>query len=264
MTAARFVESGPTLRLVAGEVTVGLDCELGDWRHFFSSERLGGLDVTVRDWSARVSDARAVRSGRVHYGGGALDLTLEDELARSAGEGGVVLRRRYRARALDAMEIGDFVLRLTAGADRFARAAVGGVEYDHTGTNLYRSRPVPQARLGPGARLPGLPRLMSRSTGHEGPPGLEPVTYVRDEPGGLWILHHRLLVSNPTRVFVKIIRGNRTLDLPRVPSQGLPWGPLWLCRERRWPGCPLQVVGTVPLPSGAVLGLESEVTVDGA
>lgn len=180
-------DSGVVRALICGRRTIALrggGCEFGDWVGFFSHEKLGGnraeiLDKRIHADSQRVEGEFDVRLPRGRY-----LLRFEDRVADGA------LLRRYELESIGPGALGDFVLRTTASAGDFPIGWIAGQAVRHHNENYMHQHEQRRCWLD-GAEA----GLEFELTEVNAPGRLGVYTYLRDEPGGTWVMHHRLLTE---------------------------------------------------------------------
>ena len=154
----------------------------------------------------------------------------------------------------------DFVVRAVFSAESFAEAAIGEVQFRHTGSNIYHQYPVRRATLsGPAGRAEI--RVADAIAG----PAFEQVLYVRDAPEG-WVVHARLVPKPPyARLWIRWFNRFFRLSLPDWASRGLLSIPalksrLWYAAERGGrDALQLQASGLAQLQAGEHVALSMEI-----
>jgi len=225
-------------------------CEFGNWHGFFSQARMGGTAVEVRRRQVVGGPQEVTARFDVAYPGGTFRFTGREMLADGR------LQRRYELEALERSTLGDFVVRLGAAASRWPEARLGDRRLDHRNRNRMVLLPERTARLvGPDLHL------VSTLAAVDCPDSLDVLTYVRDEPGGLWIVHHRLLTRDGAcdEYAFRFWRGTWS----SYDHSWLRWKLMrrlfWRLAERR-PGlirATIQVGGNIALDAGTRLRMES-------
>jgi len=163
----------------------GGGCEFGDWYGFFSHEKMRGNGVDVLDSRVSVSAAGATGDFRVRLPRGEYRLQFNESLRDGQ------LHREYTLDGIGEGALGDFVLRTTVPKRGFSTGELDGRRLEHTNANRMHQLPVRSARLfGDDASLEFTLDFV------EAPTRLGIYTYLRDEPTGLWVMHHRLLTES--------------------------------------------------------------------
>jgi hypothetical protein len=236
------------LRCADKEVAVcSSGCEFGDWLGFFSQAKGGGTNATVLSREVRVGPAQAAGRFVVQLPHGRWEFRGRDTVADGA------LLRHYELTAATESQLGDFVVRLALPKADWPLAMVGGRRRAHVGSNVMTQLPVPAAALA-GRHLTLHTRIESCLAGGR----WQRVTYVRDEPGGRWVVHHRLLPSrDDSDEYVLRVRhwvacgGARSWPACPPLRRGL-----WRFAERH-PGCgpTVQIGGNLRMAAGDKLVL---------
>lgn len=246
---------------VAELVVGGVQCihpwgfEVGNWRSFFSQQMVGGLLSEPREWDVHVGPDEGRVTAKVHLAGALLAIESRHQLV-----GPCALERTLTMRAMKPSPVGDLAMRYVFRADVLPVAVSGGLRLGHQSVNRYRDLTETSISLqGPHGAV-----TVELTGAQVGP--FRVVTYVRDEPGGRWIVHHRLIATEAGVLVIKRIRDNRLWEVP--PGSFLSRWPLrrllWLCRERYWPRAPYQMGANALLVPGAAVSLSSRLTLSGA
>lgn len=165
------------------ELTGG-GCEFGDWYGFFSHEKMGGNSVEVLRSRVDVTDSGATGEIDVRLPKGEYRLRFEERLREGR------LDREYVLEGLGAGALGDFVIRTTAAKTHFPSGEIREQTLAHIGENRMHQHAVRGARL-----IADDVALEFQLTDVDAPGRLGVYTYLRDEPTGLWVMHHRLLTE---------------------------------------------------------------------
>jgi len=226
----------------------GWGCEVGNWYGFFSQEKVGGRNVQVLDRSVLAGVATITARFEVALPRARVSLRSTETLHDG------IIEREYSLEALDASYIGDFVLRSGFESRTWFEGMIGKYRLQHR----HRDRMVQIKTKAGTLSSPDL-RVVSALCDARFPQRFDLLTYLRDEPSGLWIIHHRLLTrGGDCDDYVLQMRGgymsvNGEWLIPRIARRLL-----WRFSERnRGLGPTFQVGGNVRLSRGERLVLRS-------
>ena len=220
--------------------------EIGTLSTFFSMEanQLGRARVEHTEQERDEEGTGAIARCVVHYPEG--DIGVEERVNLDHASG----TRTLALTALSDVWLMDVVHRMVFSLSDVRMIRIGGEVIPHARRNRYHQRPMcpVSVTMQEGVTL----RLEGRAAG--GPAGMDPVVYVRDEPG-LWIVHFRLLATRPERVVLKGCHRLYNRPFPgwiqgaarRAPS--LLRKALYV-RERVSQRIPFQANGAVMVPKG--------------
>lgn len=231
--------TGLVTRLDASEVSVSVaswGCEFGDWHGYFAQHGAGRVSAEVSDARVSASEKQCHAEFEVRLQSGRFLVQCVDEICE--GE----IHRDYRLRALGRAKIGDFVVRHACGLP-FEKAVIKGFTLDHKRRNVWHQHATSQAAVWSRALT-----LRSWTVKSEAPEGFDAVSYVRDEPPNVWVVHHRLLANwwRSERFVLRVARN--TYEWPRSVRSLLPAAALWRLGERqKWRSPTLQVQGLIAL-----------------
>lgn len=229
----------------------GGGCEFGDWYGFFSHEKLGGNRVTINLCNVNAAQDRANGTIAVALPCGEYEFRFDDRL--DAG----TLRRTYHLKSLGVGAMGDMVIRSAASAAEFERGEIAGRAPAHEGLNRFMQYETRAARLiGNGIEL------VFDADVPDAPGRLGMYTYLRDQPDGQWIMHHRLLTeSGHSDEYVLRVRHGA------FSSKSSPWvkalrGPLWrACEKHPWIRPTIQVGGNIIMKPGETWTMSATIRV---
>lgn len=223
--------------------------EFGDWYGFFSQARMGGTNVKVVDGSIDTDTCGASTWAQVDLPRGSWLFEGSELLEKG------VIRRTYRLTALADSMLGDFVMRWALPAAQWPTGIAGQDALSHSMANHMHdtSASVLALRSTSGLYTEG---ELSR---WDAPASLQPCSYLRDEPSGSWIAHHRLLADESLCAEYVLRVWRLTLSSKSLPLIGVPFlrRPLWRRAERRPGRRPtIQIGGNARLQQGETLCLD--------
>ncbi len=160
-------------------------CEFGNWFGFFSQARMGGTAVDILRKEVMPTAECVETRFEVRLPGGHYCFEGRDYLDQ--GE----IRRRYVLRAIEESTLGDFVIRAALCGGRWSEGRIAGKRLMHSSKNRMYQYATSEASVCGGRWSLGFQTLDTIY-----PATLDNLLYLRDEPPGLWILHHRLLTRN--------------------------------------------------------------------
>ncbi len=229
----------------------GGGCEFGDWYGFFSHEKSAGNRATVLRSEVAVAHNRAAGTIDVQLPCGEYTLAFDDQL------NGGVLRRRYHLTARGAGAMGDMVIRSAVRAADFSFGMVGDRTVTHQKLNRFMQFDTRTATLSTGTL-----DLIFEADEPDAPGRLGMYTYLRDQPDGQWIMHHRLLTeSGHSDEYVLRVRH------AAFSSKSSPWvkalrGPLWrACEKHPWIRPTIQVGGNIAMKPGETWTMSATIRV---
>lgn len=230
-----------TLRCTGNDIQLtGGGCEFGDWYGFFSHEKLGGNRVSILRSQISVSESRSAGTIDVQLPCGNYTLGFDDQLERGT------LRRTYHLTSLGLGAMGDMVIRSAVRAADFPSGVVGGCDETHQGMNRFMQFETLRATLSSGTL-----DLDFQADEPDAPGRLGMYTYLRDQPDGQWIMHHRLLTeSHHSDEYVLRIRhaaySSKSSSWVK-PLRGILWR---ACEKHPWIRPTIQVGGNIVMKPG--------------
>lgn len=232
----------------------GWGCEFGNWHGFFSQDKLGGSNVNIvkKEVSTTHEVAKSVfeimlPGSHVVFRG--LDILQDGRILRN-----------YILEAKEDSTLGDFVIRAAVTSEKWREGRIGNGILRHRSSNTMRQMPVRVAYLSDDEMQIKfeLDQIFSTEP-------LEVLTYLRDEPSGHWIMHHRLLTRDGScdeYIFRCWHKTWSSYNNRFVQSRFLR-KVFWRLAERKLKRFPtLQVVGNVILKKGKQISMTSNVTIE--
>ncbi|MFN0135506.1 MAG: hypothetical protein ACKVS9_05230 [Phycisphaerae bacterium] len=229
----------------------GGGCEFGDWYGFFSHERLGGNRVTINKCEVNSAQDRANGTIVVALPCGEYEFRFDDRL--DAG----TLRRTYHLKSVGVGAMGDMVIRSAVRAADFQRGDIAGRAPAHVGLNRFMQHETSSARLiGNGIEL------AFDADVPDAPGRLGMYTYLRDQPDGQWIMHHRLLTEcAASDEYVLRVRHAAYSSKSSFWVKSLR-GVLWrACEKHPWIRPTIQVGGNIIMKPGETWTMSSTIRV---
>lgn len=260
--AALTYDGGDPLLALPNDGRISLGVEFGDAETFFSSRKpdLGNVTACRSEYRSRSSQAY-VR--RIEAKLPSAHCLVEDSF--SLHHDNAV--RNVEFHVVRDSWLMDLVSRYATRAAVDGEAEIAGRRYSHLGLNRYIQFQASNASIPCGAAGS---LLAETDVCCCVPERFNQLLYVRDEPSSVdgpkasegdavpWVLHHRILVGDPQQLSLRGCHRwlNRPLSSPvqsLLPRFAL--RKLYLIRERRWPRCPVQSVGTARVAAGTILRL---------
>lgn len=160
-------------------------CEVGNWHGFFSQAKMGGSCVEIERRNVLVELNRVVVRVEFRLPHGHFEFVGTDALEH--GE----IRRDYRLIAKCDSFLGDFVVRAAFRSEDWLHGGIPGKVWRHRSGNTMYQYPCQSACVWNDHE-----EVDFRTLNVVSPDTLDNLIYLRDEPSGLWILHHRLLTRD--------------------------------------------------------------------
>lgn len=238
-----------------GEIPIeSWGCEFGNWYGFFSQAKTGGTNVDVIEKAVEGSEREIKSRFEVALPRGRYLFKGSETLVKGR------IKRKYIIRALERSTLGDFVIRAGLCSRRWVRGYLGGRELRHRRSNTMVQLPESTACVRNDQWQ--IKFVMGETSS---PKPLDVLTYLRDEPTGLWIIHHRLLAKDSDCEEYVLRFRNKIWSSREHKSVGwkLSRKLLWRCAERRLKRLPtLQIGGNILLASGEEVKMNSSVSLE--
>jgi hypothetical protein len=159
-------------------------CEVGNWFSMFSHHDMGGMGCEVLNKNITCSETLLQTSVEFQLVDGIFRINSEDRLCDGA------VWRTYTLEPLEESMLGDFVMRHVASTCNCPDVMLSGQLLHHAGKNRMVTAPASSIELlGSGIHL------QSQLLEMDSPSGFDRMSYARDEPPNLWILHHRFIAN---------------------------------------------------------------------
>lgn len=197
MIFERETEAG-LLHLASNGLTVECNFEMGDWLSYVSAGR-DATHATRRTVKRDVADGWRSTTHRIDLAAGSYEVSQTERI-----DGNAVDRQLTVVPVTKAL-LGDVVIRFSIPDAEDMTATIDGNTFDHEGRNSYHQYGTDSAGI-EGRRGRFDVRAMDCSI----PSGMDLVTYVRDEPGGAWVVHVRALAQDGDDGVLRLYRGGVT------------------------------------------------------
>ena len=186
--------------------------EVGDWISFASQEKMSGTRSKVKITSILFDEKRVECTFDVKLASGRLTVSTTETV--KSGK----LCRCYKVRAVSDCLLGDFVMRLSLPSNQWISAHIEDQHLSFQNSNKYYQKDTEIVWLLSEAGT------MLESSAHysHSDQRVRECSYVRDEPSGNWIIHHRIVAhSDFADIFVGRFR-NLTFTSRKIlaPSSG--------------------------------------------
>lgn len=225
--------SGCLTAIHAGEHTWPVSswgAEFGDWKGTFAQHlvaRGGSLGCATHDWQVdRVTQNAVSCAGRIELPSGVYRYEGSDRLVK-----GMITRDYALAAEDEPAALGDFVARCAFDGATWPDGEIAGQRVRYEAKNLLRQHPVSEAALGQNRF-----KLRSEIIEVDVPDGMDTTTYLRDDGRYGWVIHHRLITSEPASTEFVLRFRRKTWSSHRHRLIGL--RPvrrlLWRWAERNW------------------------------
>ena len=226
-----------------GEVNfIGSGCEFSDWFSFFSHERLGGLDISVRKIGMSASDKGFTSKWdiKTKKGSFSVEVDFQEKSMNVLFQRVIIVAKQ----TVPVSWLGDAVVRFVLPTEAGMMAVVENCSAEHTASNTMRETEARSVSLQwPDGRslnfkwAEGFPRH---------PIAMTPYLYIRDQAASpqekhkhssmpSWILHGRLLTEMPSAFVFRFSRNPGVLwDLQEIQKrlfQRLSLYNYWRARE---------------------------------
>lgn len=251
-------ENGCITAIIAGRNRLPITawgCEVGNWHGFFSQEKLGGSSVAIIFYEVKFESNHIETRFEFNLPGGRFSVNTLEYLVDG------VINRIYSLRAIEDLYIGDFVIRSGTDSNHWNVARIGNKCFFHRSRNIMHQLPISEALIS-NSKF-DIRFFMENQDNFIMPSRFDALTYVRDEPGGSWIIHHRLLTRyNACDEYVFRIRNRlwSNLQHPLISSRFIR-RIFWRLSERYSFIRPTtQVGGNVILEKGETLQMRSIVS----
>jgi hypothetical protein len=223
----------------------GWGCEFGNWRGFFSQQRMNGLGAELVSKQIVQTRDQIRTKLEVLLPHGHFEFNGTDSLVSGA------ILRTYALTALRKSALGDFVVRTAVHGNDWPLASLGNKVVRHRKRNRMLERKEPEVLLSSEGLVLSIKVDYIRC--HE---SMDFVTYVRDEPPHLWVIHQRLLARNgECDEYVLRVRRHVVSDgqWPIVGNKYVRTA-LWRISEHFWGILPtFQIGGNVFMEAGTKL-----------